>query len=116
MFFRLIADNFTRRPRRKLLTAAALSLGMAVATAALSGSLDVGDRLGGGGLFPRRDPAGAGGEGVALARREPGGDARSGFAAARDWRHRLPPGERGSVSGGSGPAEDQDGFLAQQHH
>src|SRR5262249_31953862 len=45
MFFRLIADNFTRRPRRKLLTAAALSLGMAVATAALSISVDVGDRL-----------------------------------------------------------------------
>ena len=45
MFFRLIADNFTRRPRRKLLTAAALSLGMAVATAALSVALDVGDRL-----------------------------------------------------------------------
>jgi putative ABC transport system permease protein len=45
MFLRLITDNFTRRPRRKLLTAAALSLGMAVATAALSVSLDVGDRL-----------------------------------------------------------------------
>jgi putative ABC transport system permease protein len=45
MFFRLITDNFIRRPRRKLLTAAALSLGMAVATAALSVSLDVGDRL-----------------------------------------------------------------------
>src|SRR5246500_5709728 len=45
MFLRLIADNFTRRPQRKLLTAAALSLGMAVATAALSASLDVGDRL-----------------------------------------------------------------------
>ncbi len=45
MFFRLIADNFMRRPRRKVLTAAALSLGMAVATAALSVSLDVGDRL-----------------------------------------------------------------------
>jgi putative ABC transport system permease protein len=45
MFFRLIADNFTRRPRRKFLTAAALSLGMAIATAALSVSLDVGDRL-----------------------------------------------------------------------
>jgi putative ABC transport system permease protein len=45
MLFRLIADNFTRRPRRKFLTAAALSLGMAVATAALSVSLDVGDRL-----------------------------------------------------------------------
>src|SRR6476660_8653500 len=34
MFLRLIADNFARRPRRKLLTAAALSV-----------SLDVGDRL-----------------------------------------------------------------------
>ena len=45
MFMRLVADSFTRRPRRKLLTAAALSLGMAVATAALSVSLDVGDRL-----------------------------------------------------------------------
>src|SRR2546430_7677719 len=45
MFFRLIADTFTRRPRRKFLTAAALSLGMAVATATLSVSLDVGDRL-----------------------------------------------------------------------
>src|SRR5207248_5231520 len=45
MFLRLIADNFTPRPRRKLLTAAALSLGMSVATAALSVSLDVGDRL-----------------------------------------------------------------------
>src|ERR1700747_1545806 len=45
MFLRLIADNFTRRPRRKFLTATALSLGMAVATAALSVSLDVGDRL-----------------------------------------------------------------------
>jgi putative ABC transport system permease protein len=45
MFFRLIADNFARRPRQKVLTAAALALGMAVATAALSVSLDVGDRL-----------------------------------------------------------------------
>src|SRR6201997_5281223 len=45
MFFRLVADSFGRRPRRKLLTGAALALGMAVATAALSVSLDVGDRL-----------------------------------------------------------------------
>src|SRR6266849_985796 len=42
---RLVADSFTRRPKRKLLTMAALALGMAVATAALSVSLDVGDRL-----------------------------------------------------------------------
>src|SRR5277367_6811184 len=34
MFLRLVADSFTRRPRRKVLTAAALSV-----------SLDVGDRL-----------------------------------------------------------------------
>src|SRR5271165_951796 len=45
MFLRLVADSFTRRPRRKLLTGAALALGMAVATAALSVALDVGDRL-----------------------------------------------------------------------
>src|SRR5882762_5977979 len=45
MFIRLVADSFTRRPRQKLLTAAALALGMAVATAAISVSLDVGDRL-----------------------------------------------------------------------
>ena len=45
MFLRLVSDSFTRRPRHKLLTGAALALGMAVATAALSVSLDVGDRL-----------------------------------------------------------------------
>jgi putative ABC transport system permease protein len=45
MFARLITDSFTRRPRRKLLTVAALALGMAVVTAALSVALDVGDRL-----------------------------------------------------------------------
>ena len=45
MFLRLVADSFGRRPRHKLLTGAALALGMAVATATLSVSLDVGDRL-----------------------------------------------------------------------
>jgi putative ABC transport system permease protein len=45
MFLRLVADSFGRRPRRKLLTGAALALGMAVVTAAFSVSLDVGDRL-----------------------------------------------------------------------
>src|SRR5690242_2598914 len=45
MFFRLVADSFGRRPRHKLLTGAALALGMGVATAALSVALDVGDRL-----------------------------------------------------------------------
>jgi len=45
MFARLITDSVTRRPRRKLLTIAALALGMAVVTAALSVALDVGDRL-----------------------------------------------------------------------
>jgi putative ABC transport system permease protein len=45
MFARLITDSITRRPRRKLLTIAALALGMGVVTASLSVSLDVGDRL-----------------------------------------------------------------------
>jgi putative ABC transport system permease protein len=45
MFLRIVADSFGRRPRHKLLTGAALTLGMGVATAALSVSLDVGDRL-----------------------------------------------------------------------
>ncbi len=45
MFLRLVADSFGRRPRHKLLTGAALALGMSVATAALSVALDVGDRL-----------------------------------------------------------------------
>ncbi len=45
MFARLITDSFTRRPHRKLLTLAALALGMAVVTASLSVALDVGDRL-----------------------------------------------------------------------
>jgi len=45
MFLRIVADSFGRRRRHKLLTGAALALGMGVATAALSVSLDVGDRL-----------------------------------------------------------------------
>ena len=45
MFLRLVADSFGRRPQHKLLTGAALALGMGVATAALSVALDVGDRL-----------------------------------------------------------------------
>jgi putative ABC transport system permease protein len=45
MFLRLVADSFTRRPRRKLISMVALAMGMGVATAALSVSLDVGDRL-----------------------------------------------------------------------
>jgi putative ABC transport system permease protein len=45
MFFRIVSDSFARKPRRKALTAAALALGMAVATATLEVSLDVGDRL-----------------------------------------------------------------------
>src|SRR5260370_37202749 len=45
MFLRIVADSFGRRPRHKLLTGAALALGMGVVTAALSVSLGVGDRL-----------------------------------------------------------------------
>src|SRR5258708_8749928 len=45
MFFRIVSDSLARKPRRKALTAAALALGMAVATATLEVALDVGDRL-----------------------------------------------------------------------
>jgi putative ABC transport system permease protein len=45
MFARLVGESFARNPRRKLLTAAALVVGMAVATSTLSVALDVGDRL-----------------------------------------------------------------------
>ncbi len=45
MFFRIVSDSFARKPRRKILTAAALALGMAVATATLEVALDIGDRL-----------------------------------------------------------------------
>jgi putative ABC transport system permease protein len=45
MFLRIVGESFSRTPRRKVLTAAALALGMAVATATLSVALDVGDRL-----------------------------------------------------------------------
>src|SRR3974390_1920209 len=45
MFLRIVSDSFTRKPRRKALTAAAIALGMAVATATLEVALDVGDRL-----------------------------------------------------------------------
>src|SRR6202050_2743160 len=45
MFARLLGESFARNPRRKLLTAAALVTGMAVATATLTIALEVGDRL-----------------------------------------------------------------------
>ena len=45
MFLRIVSESFTRKPRRKVLTAVALALGMAVATATLEVALDVGDRL-----------------------------------------------------------------------
>ena len=45
MFLRIVSDSFTRKPHRKVLTAVALALGMAVATATLEVALDVGDRL-----------------------------------------------------------------------
>lgn len=45
MFALLIRESFARNPRRKLLTAAALIVGMAVATATLTIALEVGDRL-----------------------------------------------------------------------
>src|SRR3984885_5514189 len=45
MFLRILKDSFARQPRRKLLTAVALGVATAVATATLSVALDVGDRL-----------------------------------------------------------------------
>jgi putative ABC transport system permease protein len=45
MFARLVGESFVRNPRRKILTAAALVVGMAVTTATLTVALDVGDRL-----------------------------------------------------------------------
>jgi putative ABC transport system permease protein len=45
MFLRIVSDSFKRKPSRKVLTAAALALGMAVATATLEVALDIGDRL-----------------------------------------------------------------------
>ena len=45
MFGRLVKESFVRNPRRKLLTAAALVVGMAVATSTLTITLEVGDRL-----------------------------------------------------------------------
>jgi putative ABC transport system permease protein len=45
MLLRIVGECFARRPRRKILAGVVLALGMAVATATLSVSLDVGDRL-----------------------------------------------------------------------
>ncbi|HEY0702604.1 MAG TPA: ABC transporter permease [Candidatus Acidoferrales bacterium] len=45
MFARLVKESFSRNARRKVLTAAALVVGMAVATATLTIALEVGDRL-----------------------------------------------------------------------
>jgi putative ABC transport system permease protein len=45
MFGRLVRESFVRNPRRKILVAAALVVGMAVATSTLTIALEVGDRL-----------------------------------------------------------------------
>jgi putative ABC transport system permease protein len=45
MFVRLVRESLIRNPRRKLLAAGALMVGMAVATATLTIALEVGDRL-----------------------------------------------------------------------
>src|ERR1700691_1293100 len=45
MFARLVGESFVRNPRRKVLTAAALVLGMAVARVTFSIALEVGDRM-----------------------------------------------------------------------
>jgi len=45
MFARIVGQSFARNPRRKLLTMAALVLGITVATATLTVALEVGDRM-----------------------------------------------------------------------
>ncbi|HKW88331.1 MAG TPA: ABC transporter permease [Candidatus Acidoferrales bacterium] len=45
MFIRLLRESIARNPRRKILTASALLLGMAVATATISVAVDVGEQL-----------------------------------------------------------------------
>ena len=45
MFIRLLRESIARNPRRKLLTASALLLGMAVATATITVAVDVGEQL-----------------------------------------------------------------------
>ncbi|HEY6903446.1 MAG TPA: ABC transporter permease [Candidatus Acidoferrales bacterium] len=45
MFARIVAQSFARNARRKILTASALVVGMAVATATLTVALEVGDRM-----------------------------------------------------------------------
>jgi len=45
MFARLVGESFLRNPRRKLLTAAALAVSMAIVTATLSVALEVSDRM-----------------------------------------------------------------------
>jgi putative ABC transport system permease protein len=45
MFLRILRESFIRNPARKWLEGAALALGMAIATAALTTALDVSDRM-----------------------------------------------------------------------
>jgi len=45
MFARIVGQSFARNPRRKMLTAAALVVGITVATATLTIALEVGDRM-----------------------------------------------------------------------
>ena len=45
MFLRILRESFIRNPARKWLEGVALALGMAIATAALTTALDVGDRM-----------------------------------------------------------------------
>ncbi len=76
MYLRIVTESFTRTPSRKLLTAAALALGMAVATATLTAALDVGDNL----EREFRTPG-----------RELSRHAESGYAAVADRRRGLSP-------------------------
>ncbi len=101
MFLRIVKDSFARQPRRKLLTAVALALGMAVATATLSVALDVGDRL-------AREFRSLGANLLVTPQAD--------TLPLRNWRRRLPARgfRRVSARGRSGQVEDD--FLAQQHY
>ncbi len=100
MFLRLVADSFGRRPRRKLLTGAALALGMAVVTAAFSVSLDVGDRL--------AHEFRALGANLLIT---PQADSLPLEIGGVDYR----PVNSGSYPPGAGLGQNQNNFLAQQY-
>ena len=101
MFLRIVKDSFARQPRRKLLTAAALALGTAMATATLSVALDVGDRL-------AREFRSLGANLLVT----PQADTLPLEIGGVDYR----PVDSGAYLARSRSRQTQNDFLAQQHH